>query len=1174
LTDTPALEVGFAITPQYEGLTQLESGMDRATASILAEAEKIEKATGGMIKLGGATAQVTAFGNAATREMAEAAREMKNAERSGEGLARQLQRQVEVYGKTASEIRNMRAEQRALAAESRGLTELASRIRALNTEMNRLETANVRAAPSMGATRQAMSGLSFQAQDAFTQLSMGANVFNVLAIQGAQAAGQMAGLGGALGKVANFMIGPWGLALTGGVLVLGALTKGLFDSAEAAKEKEKAAEDLADAIDQLESSTRSAIQTEWDSQRATLASAQAMRQKALDTRAATLEVIAHTRASLAEAIAESARPDPSQGQDGGLDFALVRAGQLETKLKQLDAELSTQQRNFEKTEVAFRNAQAAVVGSEINARIDRTAGATRNYQKALSALNSEFAKTGDLSAYTNARMRLEQQFVKEKEAIQEAGKSQKGLTDEQREANKAAAAAKRAYDGLARSLETLIGRFDPARKAAKDFHDTLAEIDKLIANGMLGSGDAIGMKIKAAAEAKAAEAKARADELKSSLGYTMGGADDPDLKMFKQWEDAAEAARQYRVEADLALNGADAAVKRHVATLRLVTGVLDEISPVLGSIGGALEGLSTGDFSGVRGKAGALLQMVQLSTGKDGWEAIVTELDNIFGTTGSFKQTLADALKSSGIGMVASQLVNGSGGSPLGAALGGAIGGKLGDKLGSTMAKSTSEFVKGIADFAGPIGSILGGVLGGIIGGLFKKAPSASAIVTSATGGVQIGGNDADAKRAVGVVSDSLQQSIIKVADALGGTLGQFAVSIGKREDYFRVAGVATTAVGDKHPERGTGVTLLYNGQDAEEAMRIALLTAIQQGAVAGIDAGVARLLQSGNDLEVQLQKALSFQGVFDQLKQRLDPTAFAMDNLDKSAKKLRETFAEAGATAEQYAKLEQLIALQRQDILDEAAKKDLEALNERRALEVRLLEAQGKAVEALALSRQIELSETDAALRAMLQQVYAAEDATSAAKAAADAAEDLRKSWEDVGSSITDEVKRIRGLTDATGGNSFAVLMGQFNAATTAARAGDLDAAKSLPQLSQALLGAAAESARSRQDLARVQAQTAASLEATNAAMTGLTSSANTSNAALLAASANTQAAAEGSNDNAPSDLLTAIAELRAEVAQLRAENNSGNAAIAGNTGRVATHLDNLTGPSGGDALAVVQTG
>ncbi len=99
----------------------------------------------------------------------------------------------------------------------------------------------VKHAKQLGRTQAAMQGISYQAQDTFTQLSMGANVFNVLAVQGMQATGQMTLLDGKVGKFAQTMQGPWGLAISAGILVLGALTKDLdlFD------------DKLGDAIDKL-----------------------------------------------------------------------------------------------------------------------------------------------------------------------------------------------------------------------------------------------------------------------------------------------------------------------------------------------------------------------------------------------------------------------------------------------------------------------------------------------------------------------------------------------------------------------------------------------------------------------------------------------------------------------------------------------------------------------------------------------------------------------------------------------------------------------------------------------------------------------------------------------------------------------------------------------------------
>lgn len=244
-------------------------------------------------------------------------------------------------------------------------------------------------------------------------------------------------------------------------------------------------------------------------------------------------------------------------------------------------------------------------------------------------------------------------------------------------------------------------------------------------------------------------------------------------------------------------------------------------------------------------------------------------------------------------------------------------------------------------------------------------------------------------------------------------------------------------------------------------------------------------------------------------------------------------------------------------------ARSETDILAERIDLERRLLELQGDTT----AIRALELAKLDASNRALQQQIWAMEDAQEAARAA----DELRRAWGDVGRTIEDEVRRIRGLSNSTGVGGFAALQGQFNAATLAARGGDVDAAKQLPGLSQALLKAAAESATSRQELSRVEAQTAAALEATMriiAAFSGTTSPA-TSAETILAAVANNQAASpapQAANDTVVDELRA----LREEMAQLRSDNNAGHAATAGNTGGIKRHLDNVTAASGGEAISV----
>ena len=246
-----------------------------------------------------------------------------------------------------------------------------------------------------------------------------------------------------------------------------------------------------------------------------------------------------------------------------------------------------------------------------------------------------------------------------------------------------------------------------------------------------------------------------------------------------------------------------------------------------------------------------------------------------------------------------------------------------------------------------------------------------------------------------------------------------------------------------------------------------------------------------------------------------------------------------------------------------DGARSAADILAERQDLERKMLELNGNT----AAIRALDLAKLDVSNRMLQQQVWAIQDA----QAAASAAKQLSVAWSSVGDSINAEITRIRGLTDGAGGTSFAMAMSEFNSATSAARGGDQDAAKLLPGLSQALLKLAGDNATSRQELDRVQAQTAASLETTSAVIAAIAkgnplTSAGTVAAAAVAANAVVPA------PTAANDTTDSLAQLRDEIAQLRADNNAGHAATAGNTGRIAKKFDDVTLQSGGDAISTVQ--
>lgn len=244
---------------------------------------------------------------------------------------------------------------------------------------------------------------------------------------------------------------------------------------------------------------------------------------------------------------------------------------------------------------------------------------------------------------------------------------------------------------------------------------------------------------------------------------------------------------------------------------------------------------------------------------------------------------------------------------------------------------------------------------------------------------------------------------------------------------------------------------------------------------------------------------------------------------------------------------------------------------DERLSLERQLLEVQGDT----AALRALDLAQLDESNRALQQQIWALQDQQKAADEAAAAAEKLRSAWQTITDSLLSEVARIRGSM-GSGTKTYAQVLSDFNAATLAARAGDQEAAKSLPGLSQSLLTAAADAATSAQELARIQGQTAASLEQTVAIINGV---AGLPTATATAAASSTPiwweqfATNQSASMSLPANdsdtvLVDGLAALRQELADLRDEQRIASATIASGTSKTARILERVT--PDGDALAV----
>ena len=506
-----------------------------------------------------------------------------------------------------------------------------------------------------------------------------------------------------------------------------------------------------------------------------------------------------------------------------------------------------------------------------------------------------------------------------------------------------------------------------------------------------------------------------------------------------------------------------------------------------GSFGRGVKDLATilnRDFPKLTGKLGETLKN------------IAEDLNDFLGDLGtSMKELGAYA----GFGGAAASA---TGGNQLGGSVGGALGGVLG------------KGVKFLGDFGGPLGAIAGGILGGIVGGLFKKTKQASATISSIGGQAVVStitGNNAELKGAANNMAKGLLKGIADIAEQLGGTLGgAVKLSIGQRNKDFVVdpTGMGRT--------KGSGV--INFKQDQGAAVAYVTQLAIQQGIITGISAGAQALIKAGGEISDQVQKALKFDQVFKDLKAESDPLGASLDGLASEMAKLKAIFDEAGASAADYAKLEELFAIKQ-------AKAIFEAERPRRELEIALMEAQGKATEALAAKRALELEGMDANLRAIKRQIFAAEDVSVAAEAAAaaqaaaaeaaaaaqaaaaeaaaaaqveaaqkiaDAEGVLRDAYERESGQLIETAQRFRELGKAlrdvsrdigammgVGGTSAGNLRGRFFSLAASARLGDTNALEGLPALAREYADLVTETAPDRlsmiRELSAIQEQTLA---------------------------------------------------------------------------------------------------
>lgn len=478
--------------------------------------------------------------------------------------------------------------------------------------------------------------------------------------------------------------------------------------------------------------------------------------------------------------------------------------------------------------------------------------------------------------------------------------------------------AEQALEQIAGRVQNLQDRFDPATKAANDFAEALRTIREAQGAGIISESQSFDLQIDAMAQQAGA------------LVRIQNEAAERFMKVFEpqqmrsaaeEWSDVVEdrwAASQRNAANEFvqAVQAADliAALFSGRAGPQDLLRLINPNDPRMFT--GASAKRSNPNERDVLGQFlfGKTSNFRELAEGKSPIQGgFAQEYTKVFS---GLKDALSGSLEKV-LGKDASKI-----GSVFGKVFAGAEVGSMTHDLiegfGIKTSKLGSQIGGALGSAFGPIGSLIGAIVVGAGVEALKPAKRGSATIGGSNGNLIVSSTRGNSKGRVEKSVETADEAITtlqRIAEALGARLDttKGAVSIGIRGDSFRVD---TSGKGITKTKRGA----VDFGDDSAAAIKFATMDLIKDGVIQGLRASTQRVLQSSKDLETAIQRAVDFEGVFQQLRERKDPIGAAIDTVEKEFTRLRDIFAQAGANAEEYASLEELYGLKRKEAIEQSA--------------------------------------------------------------------------------------------------------------------------------------------------------------------------------------------------------------------------------------------------------------